>query len=241
MKIRSRFLIRSVARCVAAASRLHFRTMRLEICAADPRTIAYDYVGHEKYLYCLWHDAVLGVIFSRRAHRMAGLVSRHADGSLVADAMQAVGLVPIRGSSRRGGAAALRQMMEAAGDYHIAIATDGPQGPRHVVKEGIVYLASQTGRPVVPAAFSAQSAWRPRGRWTDMVVPRPFSRTFVVIGAPIMVPAGLSREALEPYRLQVQRAMDAVTDEAERRAVGGVGEWGEKCGAPGIRQVRKAA
>jgi hypothetical protein len=164
---------------------------------------------------------------------MAGLVSRHADGSLVADAMQAVGVTAIRGSSRRGGAAALRQMMEAAADYHIAIATDGPQGPRHVVKEGIIYLASQTGRPVVPAAFSARSAWRPRGRWTDMVVPRPFSRTYVIIGSPIAVPAGLSREELEPYRQQVQRAMDAVTDEAERRA-GGVecreqrvesGEW----------------
>jgi head-tail adaptor len=42
VKIRSRFLIRSVAQCVAAASRLHFRTMRLEVRAVDPRTIAYD-------------------------------------------------------------------------------------------------------------------------------------------------------------------------------------------------------
>lgn len=239
MKIRSRFLIRSVARCVAAASRLHFRTMRLEVRAVDPRTIAYDDIGHEKFLFCLWHDAVLGVIFSRRAHRMAGLVSRHADGSLLADAMQAVGVAAIRGSSRRGGAAALRQMMEAAADYHIAIATDGPQGPRHVVKEGIVYLASQTGRAVVPAAFSARSAWRPRGRWTDMVVPRPFSRTFIIVGAPINVPAGLSREELEPYRQRVQRAMDAVTDEAERRAAGV--ESRERRVDSGVRPGRKSA
>jgi hypothetical protein len=238
VKIRSRFLIRSAARCVAAASRLHFRTMRLEVRAVDPRTIAYDYVGHEKYLYCLWHDAVLGVIFSRRARNMAGLVSRHADGSLLADAMQAVGVVPIRGSSRRGGAAALRQMMEAAAEYHIAIATDGPQGPRHVVKEGLVYLASQTGRPIVPAAFSAQSAWRPRGRWTDMVVPRPFSRTYIVVGAPINVPPGLSREELEPYRQQVQRGMDEVTHEAEGQARG---ERGELRAASGTDQEQRHA
>jgi lysophospholipid acyltransferase (LPLAT)-like uncharacterized protein len=86
------------------------------------------------------------------------------------------------------------------------------------VKDGIVYLASQTGRAIIPAAFAASRAWRPRGRWTDLIVPFPGTRAYMVVGKRIYVPPGLDREQLEPYRLQVQKEMDALTAEADRRA-----------------------
>ena len=102
----------------------------------------------------------------------------------------------------------MRQMLEAAADYNIVIATDGPRGPRRVVKEGIVFLASQSGRPIVPVAFAARRAIRPRGRWTDLVIPVPFTKAYCGAGAPIHVPQGLPRNELEPYRAQVQQGMD---------------------------------
>lgn len=217
MKIRSPRLIRFAARILATAFRMLFRIMRLDI-DTHPGTSPYQPPGSDRYLYCLWHDGIVGWVFSRPSFQVAALVSRHADGSYLADGMQMVGVTPIRGSSRRGGAAALRQMLDAAADYHIAIATDGPLGPRHVVKEGIVYLASQSGRGIIPAAFDARLAWRPVGRWTDLILPLPFTRTYIRAGEPIFVPPGLSRDELEPYRLQVQRAMDELTEEVRRLA-----------------------
>ncbi|MBX3443230.1 MAG: lysophospholipid acyltransferase family protein [Planctomyces sp.] len=218
MKIRSRRLIRFAARIVAACARRLFATVRLDIEMAVPDTCAYRDTGGERFLYCLWHDAILGVIFGDRPVKMAGLVSRHTDGSYVADIMESVGLTPIRGSSQRGGEAALRRMIDAAAEYHIAITTDGPRGPRHVVKEGIVFLASRTGRPIVPAAIDATRAWRPRGRWTDMLIPKPYSRMTLLIGEPLHVPEDADREAREALRQELQRRMDALTAEARRRA-----------------------
>jgi lysophospholipid acyltransferase (LPLAT)-like uncharacterized protein len=218
MKIRSRRLIRLLARMVAAACRLLFASTRVRILAARPGISPYEDSGPQKYLYCIWHDSILGPIFGGRCVDMAALVSLHGDGSYVADALECVDITPIRGSSSRGGALAVREMLHTARDKDISIATDGPRGPRRKVKDGIVYLASQTGRPIVPTAFSARSSWRIRGRWTDLLVPRPFTTVWLLGGDPITVPGGLSREQLVAYRDIVQLAMDALTAEADRLA-----------------------
>lgn len=218
MKLRNRFLIRCAARSLALFFRTLLKSVRLELDRAEPRSTCYEDTGDERHLFCLWHDGIIGSVFSLPAFHVSALVSQHGDGTYLADALEAIGVTPIRGSSRRGGAAALRQMLDAAADYHIAIATDGPMGPRREVKDGIVFLASQTGRAIIPAAFNARSAWRPRGRWTDLIVPLPFTRTYICVGRRIFVPPGLDREQLEPYRFQVQAAMDALQAEADRRA-----------------------
>lgn len=220
MKIRNHKVIRVLAGILAFLLRAWFRPVRLhlvgEVTGLDP----YGDAGDRRYLYCLWHDAIVGVIFSRPHTRMAGLVSLHADGAWVADVMEMFGIRPIRGSSGRRGAGAVREMSEAARDWHIAITVDGPRGPRHKVKDGILYTASLTGRPIVPTAFVASSEFRPRGRWTDMCVPWPWSHTWIVACAPIHVPPGLRPDQLGPYRDRLQQAMDDVNNFAERIARG---------------------
>ncbi|MGE0378520.1 MAG: lysophospholipid acyltransferase family protein [Planctomycetaceae bacterium] len=220
MKIRSRWLIRLLSRLIAGACRALFATTRVEVCAARPGISPYEDSGAQKSLYCVWHDAILGPIFGGRCVDMAALVSLHGDGSYVADALECVGITPIRGSSSRGGAAAVREMLDAARDKDISIATDGPRGPRREVKLGIVYLASQTGRPIVPTAFSARRGWRVRGRWTDLLIPKPCTRIWLLGGEPILVPPGLSREDLKAYRDRVQQAMDELSAQADRLASG---------------------
>ncbi|MFV0445374.1 MAG: lysophospholipid acyltransferase family protein [Planctomycetaceae bacterium] len=222
MKIRNRTLIRAIAHAAAIVLRSWFRLVRLRVMAEGPGSNPFTKSPVEKHLYCLWHDAIFGMIFSRPHHCMAGLVSLHTDGAYVADMMEIFGIRPIRGSSGRRGAGAMREMMQAADNWHIAIATDGPRGPRHVVKDGILYLASQSGRAIVPTAFAARRSWRPRGRWTDMLIPWPFTRSWIIGSQPIHVPAGLKPDQLGPYRDQLQQAMDEVNALAERIASGEV-------------------
>ncbi len=220
MKIRNHKLIRVLARILAWGLRLWFRPVRLHLVGEVPGMDPYGDAGERRYLYCLWHDAIVGVIFSRPHTRMAGLVSLHADGAWVADVMEVFGIRPIRGSSSRRGAAAVREMCTAARDWHIAITVDGPRGPRHRVKDGILYIASQTGRPIVPTAFVASREFRPRGRWTDMCIPWPWAHTWLVACAPLHVPPGLRPDQLAPYRDQLQQAMDDVNAFAEAIARG---------------------
>ncbi len=218
MKIRSRWLIRWLARVAAAGCRVLFATVRVKIVTDRPQTSPYADSGDQKFLYCIWHDSIIGPIFGGRSVKMAALTSLHGDGAYVADALECVGITPIRGSSSRGGAAALKEMLDSARDMDISIATDGPRGPRRRVKDGIVYLASQTGRPIIPVAFSARRAWYPRGRWTDALIPKPFTQSWLLGGDPILVPSDLTREQLNEYREIVQRAMDALSAEADQLA-----------------------
>lgn len=220
MKIRSPFLIRSAARCLSACIRLLFATLRVEILLKQPGTSPYVKTDGERFIYCIWHDSILAPTFSGPQSEVAALTSQHTDGTLVAEVLQCVGITAIRGSSSRGGARAVRQMMEAARDHHIVIATDGPRGPRREVKDGIVYLAAQTGRAIVPVVSGSVSCWRPRGKWTDLLVPRPFSKLWMIAGNPIPVPSRLTKEDRARWRGVVQDAMDVLDAEVQRVAEG---------------------
>lgn len=162
------------------------------------------------FIYALWHDSTF-IPLARQAikrPRVAALVSRHQDGAYLAHFMQQIGIRSIRGSSARGGDQALRELMRLGDDWQIFITPDGPRGPHHVVKSGLVYLASRTGRPILPVVSHFDNAWLIKGKWTGQLIPKPFSRGWYLVGEPLAVPAELSRDELEFQRARIQREMD---------------------------------
>ena len=216
MKIRSRILTKLAAGLAVLVVRLLFATCRRRIRPEVPGINPYDGTGDRRYLFCVWHDQILMTCFTGRPQNMAGLVSRHQDGSYLADTMKLLGITPVRGSSSRGGAQAMRQMLDVARDLHIAITPDGPRGPRRQAKGGIVFLASQTGRAIVPTAYACRRAWRIKGSWTDMLVPQPFTTIYTLGGRPLEVPPNLTREQLEHYTARLQSEMDRLDTDLHR-------------------------
>lgn len=209
LKIRSRLLSRLGAHLVVLVFRSLFRTLRVEYRSEEFSIVSRLKDASIPSLFCVWHDSILLGIFGPRGHRIAAaLVSRHQDGGFLADALDIVGMIPIRGSASRGGAASMRQMIRATENLHIVITPDGPRGPRRTMKDGIVYLASRTGRPILPTASAASRCWRIRGNWTDLMIPKPFSTVYFLAAAPIHVPRAASRAELERYEQIVQQEMD---------------------------------
>jgi len=191
-----------------------FVTQRLRVVSADERATPYLRDPSERYLFCGWHEQLLFGGFAARSHSLSAMVSQHRDGGLVAGAFRAMGMTIVRGSSSRGGAAALRQAIEVTRACHMAITPDGPRGPRRVLKEGVVYLASRTGLAVVPVACASDRSFLIRGSWTDLIVPFPFGRTWMVYGDPILVPPGIRRDELARYTQLVQQAVEDLNDRA---------------------------
>lgn len=220
MRIRSRFLTKLAGRLAALMFRLLFRTCRVQVVTDVPDISPYQETGTRRFLYCIWHDQLVMTIFSGRPQKMAGLVSQHQDGSYLSDAMEVLGITPVRGSTNRGGGRAMRELLERTKELHVAITPDGPRGPRHDLKTGIVFLASHAGRGIVPTAYTCKSCWKIRGSWTDMMIPKPFTQIFVRGGAPIFVPGDVSRDELETHRLRLQAAMERLEKEAEALARG---------------------
>jgi lysophospholipid acyltransferase (LPLAT)-like uncharacterized protein len=54
--------------------------------------------------------------------------------------------------------------------------------------------------------------------WDRFLVPRPFSRGLFVYGDPIRVPREADAGALEEARIRVERALNDVTERADRDA-----------------------
>ncbi|WP_437186976.1 lysophospholipid acyltransferase family protein [Planctomicrobium sp. SH668] len=220
MRLRNRRVIRLISRVIAFLCRCLYSTCRIRVIEGAPQTSPYAPSGDNRYVYCTWHDGILNSLFCGPVHHCAALTSRHADGEYVAEVMNAVGIHPVRGSNGNGGAAAAKQLIDAARDYHIVVTTDGPRGPRRTVKPGIIFLASQTGRPIVPVACSAKKAWYPKGRWTDLLVPRPFTRVYVLGGEPMHIPADVRRDQLNGFCKDLQSRMDLLQERADRIAAG---------------------
>ena len=92
--------------------------------------------------------------------------------------------------------------------------SDGPQGPLHVFKVGDILLSQFTQAPLLPLAYATDKAWI-MNSWDRFIVPKPFSRIAIAIGEPVNIPKGQLAEDLEPYRLQMENALKALTQQAQ--------------------------
>jgi len=128
-----------------------------------------------------------------------------------------LGAEAVRGSSSRGGAAALRGLVRAAdAGQDLAITPDGPRGPAERVQPGAVWLARLCGRPLLPVAFACRPCVRVRS-WDRMILPLPFGRGVFEYGELLWVPRDADEKANEEARLELERRIAETTDRARRR------------------------
>ncbi len=178
-----------------------------------------------RYIYAFWHEYLLLPVCRYARPDVHVLVSRHADGQLFAEVCGRLGIPLVRGSTSRGGVQAVRQLLRAGRQTHLALTPDGPRGPRRRVQPGLIYLAAKLGLPVVPVGFGLQHPWR-FASWDGFALPRPGSRAACVTAAPIRVPVDADAGEREEYRLRVEEALDCVTLAAEDWAVSGTARHG---------------
>ena len=202
----------------AGAVRLLGLTLRLSIVGLEalvpiwrePRPVIYA-LWHGRLLMVPWMSARLAPTRGARAIRV--LASRSRDGELIARCARRFGLAPVRGSSSRGGASAMRALVNALGTGEdIVVGPDGPRGPRERVQAGLPALAALTGAPVVPIAFAARPA-RTLATWDAFQIPAPFARCAFVFGDLVHVKASDDRD---DARTRLERALTATTAAADR-------------------------
>ena len=204
MKISSPVIIKSAAVAGAWLIRGWVGSSDVKITYADSGFVP---ARGKKYLFGFWHENILPVVYSHCCEHVATLVSKHRDGEFVSNVIKNFKGKTFRGSTTRGGAKALREMIAKQDHINLAITPDGHRGPRRVVQHGAIYLASKTQMPFIPLAFSA-SKYRRAGSWDSMLLPKLFCRIRGVFGSPILIPSDLSRDDIETYRKVVQEAMD---------------------------------
>jgi len=189
------------------------RTLRYEI---DDRAGMIGTPVSENFIGALWHNRLLIFPFVLRrffVHRHgAALISASRDGELLADAIKRFGFDVVRGSSSRLGASAILQLEGVlASGRDVVITPDGPRGPAYKLGPGIIFLAQKSGAAVVPINMEYSSCWRIKS-WDRFIVPRPFARVRVIIGAAYRVRSTSTDDEFEAERLRLQNAMMALVE-----------------------------
>jgi lysophospholipid acyltransferase (LPLAT)-like uncharacterized protein len=168
-------------------------------------------------VFAFWHEFLplmpaLSLIARRlplyRRVPIHALVSQHRDGRFIGAVVRRFGILPILGSSSRGGAAGLRNLLTVLrnGDL-IGITPDGPRGPRRQAAFGVAQLAALSGVPVVPVAARTNRCIQLK-TWDRMAVPLPFGRGVLVCGPAIGVSRDGWRDALPGITASLNHAAD---------------------------------
>src|SRR5439155_26016711 len=107
MKLRHRGLIRLVALLMAWLIRAWLSTLNYRV--VFPSGIARLPDPRDRRLICaIWHESLLAGLIVRT--RIQSLISQHADGELIAQVAGFLGYGAVRGSTTRGGGAALVEL-----------------------------------------------------------------------------------------------------------------------------------
>ena len=166
-----------------------------------------------RFIYAFWHQRQAYFTLTHWHDPLAILISRSADGQMIADLIGMIGVGSVRGSSSRGGAAAVLEMMEVLrSGRDLGITPDGPKGPAREVKDGAIFLARKLGVPILPITSSSSSRLVLRRAWDRFHVPLPFGRGAVVYGEPIEVRPDDDADA---KAAELKAALDRITDEAD--------------------------
>jgi lysophospholipid acyltransferase (LPLAT)-like uncharacterized protein len=174
-------------------------------------------------IIAVWHGQHFLMPFLKKndgKHRAKVLISRHRDGELNARAAEKLGIGTIRGSgahnrefTRKGGAAAFSQMLDALNDgYNVAMTADVPKVAR-VCGMGVVKLGQYSQRPVYAAAI-ASSRRKILNSWDRTAVNMPFGRVAIVGSDPIYVPQDADAAGLETVRRTIEDELNRVTRRA---------------------------
>ena len=212
---------------VAAAEylRLVWHTTRFRL---EPPNIYETVIKDLPVIVAMWHGQHFLTPFIKpegEHFRAKVLISRHRDGEINAIAAERLGIGTIRGSGdhgsafhRKGGVGAFREMVRALDDgYNVASTADVPKRSR-VAGLGIIMLARESGRPIMPFAMATSRFIRLKN-WDRTTINLPFGKGALVGIEQVVVPPDADAATMEKLRLQLEQ----ILNEATRRAYAKVG------------------
>jgi lysophospholipid acyltransferase (LPLAT)-like uncharacterized protein len=217
--LRSSWVQRAVGFLAAEFLRLVWLTNKFSF---DPPNVYQRVEPQQPAIFAFWHGQhfMTPFIKNKDSYRAKVLISLHRDGEFNAIAAERLGIGTIRGSGdhgsafhRKGGVGAFREMVRALEDgYNIALTADVPKRSR-VAGLGIIMLARETGRPIMPLAMATSRFIRLKN-WDRTTINLPFGRGALVGIEEIYVPPDADAEVMEKLRARLEAYLNEVTRRA---------------------------
>jgi lysophospholipid acyltransferase (LPLAT)-like uncharacterized protein len=213
-------------------------TLRIRV-EQDPRP-ALRAAGR-RYVYAILHAQQLSFILLSDDLPILAMVSASSDGDWLVPLCRARRIVPVRGSTGKGGRTALATMADGVRrGLPALLAVDGPKGPRSEVHWGIVDLARETDACIVVAGvFLPARRLTLERTWDRTQLPRPFSTLTGRFRPPIDPRAFPDRASLRAEVEKELLALEHAFDPAEARHAGRVAPPRRSGAVSELREARR--
>ena len=183
-------------------------------------TLKIEIIGKENmdddkpYVLALWHNKVVSTVLALGfIKKRAGLASPSADGELISVPLEKLGYRMIRGSSGKDSVKGLVQLIRAVKEgYTIGTPLDGPKGPRFEAKQGMIYVAQKSGKPMIFMGAAYSKKWVLSKTWDKCQIPKPFSKVVCVISEPFAIPKD---GEMDTYQKIVEKKLNDINEVAE--------------------------
>ena len=179
-------------------------------------------VKNTNAVWVAWHaKATMMPFFWQKLfnRKMAALVSPHHDGQLIAHFLHWFRITPVSGSTNENPRQSALELMRALQNgYDLFISPDGPRGPRMRMKKSPIYYAQKTGKPVICACFSLNRAVIVDKAWDKTMISLPFGRGVFALSEPLYVPAELTDDEFEKYRLKLENMANELSVKCDQEA-----------------------
>jgi lysophospholipid acyltransferase (LPLAT)-like uncharacterized protein len=203
--------------------RLCWRTTRWRVEGAEHRARLGAAPGG--FIAAFWHGRIaFSPLWAVPGRRTWAVISANRDGAVMSEIAARFGIDLIRGSSRdprkprkdQGGRVVMVESLRAlrAGDV-VAIAVDGPRGPRMRAQPGVAALSAAAPAPVLPIGWATRRGPR-LSSWDRFVLPLPFDRGVLIYGAPIEPPSNVRPDAVSAHLARIEATLIALSVRADR-------------------------
>ncbi len=196
--------------------RLLRRTWRVRFKDREQLDQVYGLGNH--FLICFWHGEYVPIFPLFEGYRACVISSQSNRGSVIAEICENFGFQSAQISDRQG-SGSIRHLCKLLHDAQTGgIAVDGPLGPRHQVKPGVIWMASTFQFDLLPVSVGSSRKLVLNRRWDRMELPLPFATVCLAFGKPIKVPPRLGNEQTREWADNLADAIMTLGEEAQNMA-----------------------
>ena len=133
-------------------------------------------------MICSWHGRLLFPVFNLNKLNFYALAGLHKDAEIISRICKKLGWKMIRGSSSKGGYKAYKGILnKLSSNSKIYITPDGPKGPIHIMKDGIVEASIKKEALILPISGISSKNWKIKN-WDLFLIPKPFGKILNIYG-----------------------------------------------------------
>ena len=171
------------------------------------------------FLLCFWHGKYVPIFPLLEGYEACFISSKSNRGSIIAEICGRFGYQSAQIPDRQGSGALMLMGEALSGTRAGGLAVDGPLGPRHGVKIGVILMASEFGFALLPVSVGIRRKIVLDKRWDRMELPIPFTTICLAFGKPIKVPPKLRKRQVRQWTDLLEETITMLDGKAQDMAL----------------------